>query len=645
MEHLPTFATWCAHSELAHRLSTTLADIANVHALAAHPFRWLNSHVIEAERPLETLHQLADQAETLLDEVESALGASGLSDEHWDTLGELEALIGFAGQIADLAARNQLACLDRKSALTKQLTTRLSELNAIDGAAARAQTKTQNWREKLPAGDLAAAIALALANENSLVRLFKPSWWQFKKVIERRYEFSKHAVRPSHSQVLADLDADYAAMAARDDAHRAAVAEFGEEPEALLKLLESWRANEMELPAVAALCQVLLESEPEGVAIVKRLNLLAPRLDELGSVLGRLFIDFHEHDLSTIEEMVRDLREESDNLPDLLPLLAELDDAPLDFARALRRFDLAPAQLEAAIARNGLEKFYRTERWLPRFDGPVLAHRAGRIGAVGRECLDANATALRAEVRRRFREHVNISSVSATQLDADGKLFKKSYSAGRRDLEHEFGKTMRYKSIRDLAAGDTGQVVRDLKPIWLMSPLSVSDTLPLASGPFRRRDLRRSQPDPGRGSCSRSLSRAASHRGRRRNAVAAHQFLLRRARCGRDTIEVEEDGERVAVSLGCGQFSHPMRAAICPRPCSPGITAAAPNRSSAFATPPSTAAISTPFPIARCRLREQSAIVVNATTDAADHAEQLLARPLSFHFMESSPYEVAAQRG
>src|SRR5436190_22940591 len=38
---------------------------------------------------------------------------------------------------------------------------------------------------------------------------------------------------------------------------------------------------------------------------------------------------------------------------------------------------------------------------------------------------------------------------------------------------------MRYKSIRELAAGDTGQVIQDLKPIWLMSPLSVSDTLPL----------------------------------------------------------------------------------------------------------------------------------------------------------------------
>src|SRR5262249_49540991 len=76
------------------------------------------------------------------------------------------------------------------------------------------------------------------------------------------------------------------------------------------------------------------------------------------------------------------------------------------------------------------------------------------------------------------------SMLSVTQLDDDGRQFKKLYSAGRRELDHEFNKTMRYRSIRDLASGETGAVVNDLKPVWLMSPLSVSDTLPLDSALF-----------------------------------------------------------------------------------------------------------------------------------------------------------------
>ncbi len=43
---------------------------------------------------------------------------------------------------------------------------------------------------------------------------------------------------------------------------------------------------------------------------------------------------------------------------------------------------------------------------------------------------------------------------------------------------------MRYKSIRDLVSGESGEAVKDLKPVWLMSPLSVSDTQPLDTAFF-----------------------------------------------------------------------------------------------------------------------------------------------------------------
>jgi len=45
---------------------------------------------------------------------------------------------------------------------------------------------------------------------------------------------------------------------------------------------------------------------------------------------------------------------------------------------------------------------------------------------------------------------VKRSMLSVTQLDAGGREFKRVYSTGRRELEHEFGKSMRYRSIRDL---------------------------------------------------------------------------------------------------------------------------------------------------------------------------------------------------
>src|SRR5206468_2328906 len=159
--------------------------------------------------------------------------------------------------------------------------------------------------------------------------------------------------------------------------------------------------------------------------------------------------------------------------------LSELVELPEALSHALRRAEIPLDQFEGAVGHKSLNQVYREDRAVSRFEGRTLARKIDQLEAHYREWLALNARRIRAAVRRKFLEHVSLSSLPASQLQAEQKAFKKTYAAGRRDLEHEFGKTMRYKSIRDLAAGDTGQVIQDLKPIWLMSPLSVSDTLPL----------------------------------------------------------------------------------------------------------------------------------------------------------------------
>src|SRR5918996_2584889 len=90
-----------------------------------------------------------------------------------------------------------------------------------------------------------------------------------------------------------------------------------------------------------------------------------------------------------------------------------------------------------------------------------------------------NAETVLEQHRERFLQRVATASVPSIRLTKEQDEFKRRYNAGRRELEHEFGKTMRYKSVRGLLHGDAGEVVLDLKPVWLMSPLSVSDTLPI----------------------------------------------------------------------------------------------------------------------------------------------------------------------
>ena len=134
--------------------------------------------------------------------------------------------------------------------------------------------------------------------------------------------------------------------------------------------------------------------------------------------------------------------------------------------------------------RLGINTLYRAQRGLKRITHNSMENTLGRLSDTLGTVRDLNAKAIVSGVHHRFREQVARSGLPASQLAADEKEWKKTYSRGRKELEHEFGKVMRHKSIRSLASGETGEVIADLKPIWLMSPLSVSDTLPLETDAF-----------------------------------------------------------------------------------------------------------------------------------------------------------------
>ncbi len=173
-----------------------------------------------------------------------------------------------------------------------------------------------------------------------------------------------------------------------------------------------------------------------------------------------------------------------DLLPDFLPCLDELGRLPKPLANLFRHMARPEPQLESLLARQGLAAVFRQDRNLAKFTAAVHEKHASKLEKALDRFHESNAAAVLESVRRRFLENVRIASQPHARLTAEQKEFKVAYNRGRRELEHEFGKTMRYKSIRDLAAGESGMVLQDLKPVWLMSPLSVSDTLPLDASPF-----------------------------------------------------------------------------------------------------------------------------------------------------------------
>jgi len=634
---LPEYSLWLQHREVVERLKSALSDLGEDLCFGKHPLRWLGRDVLQADRPLETMCSLLDKTEDLLDGIESALELSGLPGELWDTFEEIQVILEFAARARPLAQRNMLGILIGGPAVAgfEKLA---NELDEKSRALSQTLKKTAAWKEPLTHDDTQNALASAQAFEKSIFRFLQPAFWRLKKTLEKRYDFAQHAVAPPWSKVLKELAAQHEAQAALDAARERARKEWQSED------VESFRSSVGELrsdpliahPPVKALVQQLMKST-EAETLVENLAGIHERFNELDSTLHSLLAEHQAFDFPELTQVLAKLREQTGILPELCPILGELIELPESFGHALRRTEIPLNEFEAAIGHKSLNQVYRFDRALNRFEGRILARKMDQLEKRHREWLALNARRIRAAVRQKFSEHVKISSLVASQLQPKQKAFKKTYAAGRRDLEHEFGKTMRYKSIRELAAGDTGQVIQDLKPIWLMSPLSVSDTLPLDPDLFDVVIFDEASQIP--------LEEAipAIYRSHQVIVVGDEMQLppttfFAPTRSADESVVVEEEGERIEVDLDSDSFLTQSAQNL------PSTLLAWHYRSRfesliSFSNAAFYSGNLFTIPDRQRALDNQGEIRVTEASQGEANVQGLLGRSISFHLMENGVYE------
>lgn len=633
---LPDYALWLNHGEVVGRLQAALQEVGEDLCFAKHPLRWLGRGVLEADRPLEALAAHLDQSEELLDAIESALELSGLPGELWDTFEEIRAILEFAVRVRPLAERNLAGVLTR-SPDAAEFDALAAEFDDKSRALQQAREKASGWRDPISPDDTQNALAQARSFERSLFRFLQPAFWRLKKTLEARYDFSRHAVAPAWSKILAELAAQHEAEAAFASLSEKACKQWQtDDAQAFRNFVIELRSDRRTAhPSVKALIQQLVQSD-EAASFVENLAGIQERFTQLDGTLQFLLAEHQRFDFPELTEVLGKLREQIGVLAELLPVLGEFTELPEPFSHALRHAPVPLNEFEAAIAHKSMNGVYRQDRAVNRFEGRALARKMEQLEKHYGEWLGMNSRCLRAAVRRKFLEHVNISSQPASQLDAGQKAFKKAYAAGRRDLEHEFGKTMRFKSIRDLAADNTGAVIQDLKPIWLMSPLSVSDTLPLDPNLFDVVIFDEASQIPVEEAIP------AIYRSHQVIVVGDEMQLppttfFAAGRSEEESVAIEEEGERFEVDLDSDSFLTQSATNL------PSTLLAWHYRSRyesliSFSNAAFYSGNLFTIPDRQRALADRLELRVTSTEQAATNVEHLLARSISFHFMEHGVY-------
>jgi len=467
-ERLPTHAEFARHCELLAKIASALDAVGAEPVLAKHPARLLSRHILASDRPIEALtRQLAEIGPKL----------ATLPHANALALRDTYARVDFAIALRPLIQAGLLSLIDAASSAYKNWQRELKRVGKKVNAFAHAKSQASAWRDPLPRADLATALELAQRFRSMLFRFVFPSFWKLRGILRSRYDFAASVLPPTYVQALEQLSAQYAAEAEVVTLEREVAEELGiEELAPVREVVEKLHG---EAPVAAAERQMRAELAADGGGVTARALLAAAaEVTALRESLGSLLQDYEHLSAAELADELKRLEQAIPVIPELVPVLRELEAAPEAFRAAAKTLPLTVDALEAAVCEKASADTLRLQLDLAKFDAQALANAQRVLGEQHVAFRAANAGAIVESCRRQFLDHVRVSGSPAAGLTPDEKALKKDYAAGRRELEHEFGKVMRFKSIRDLMTKQTGSVIRDLKPIWLMSPLSVADTLP-----------------------------------------------------------------------------------------------------------------------------------------------------------------------
>jgi predicted DNA-binding WGR domain protein len=474
-EAIPSYNHWQEFGERIKQLSTALEESGAEQAFGSHALSLVSEQVFTNESPVTYLNTQLSRSKELLDEINGILAGKQIAGEFLQSFGRLKKFCDVAAEILDFAEHNLMSLIDPASSASKELDNEIKQFRQLKQQSEESKSKNANWKNKFSEQDISGALEIAAKHENSFFKFLNGSWRRLKRQTEESYNFSAHQVRPAISKVLSLLREEYEAMSAeskmKNDLNNKYFTPNAEVFYVQVGFLRD-RREEKELNALMA-----------GASALSLIS-LGKKLNELEKSLRNCLHSHSEKALTELSDELDSISLNTHSLPALLPELRAFAALPEKLKNFLRQAHIDPSQAEALMADKTLEDVLRNNKLFATLDMHAIESSAREIQKCYKDLLQCNSQYIRASVRQKFARNIELSNTALSQLNNDQRHFKKQYNEGRKILENEFGKSMRYKSIRELSTKESGLVLRDIKPVWLMSPLSVSDSLPLDHNQF-----------------------------------------------------------------------------------------------------------------------------------------------------------------
>lgn len=473
-EKIPVYNNWLKFGDSIRQLGNALELTGADQKLSDHPFSNLGSAILKSENPFNLMDNLVNSCHTTIQQISTIISQNNIPPHHVEQLENIKNLIQDSSILLPLAQSKNLRLVETSNTESKEFEAAYRKYKDLVNSHNQSIELNKRWLTKFEKQEVEQAIEVVEKYEKSFFNFLNSSWRKLKKQIKQSYDFSSHQIKPTFSQILKHLRDEYQIKDSVD----------------LNKAMLENDYHVDNIDTVYVGIEVLrrkqgdkeidfLLQHPQSNELVLQLGKLNNTFQQLELQLSQCLYEFKQKSFRQINDELTTIKSNSFSLNDLLPSLRQFNELPEEIQQFIRKLPVTPIQAEAAMANKTFQNLLNRNRVFAESNQKFLLDITKEIEKIYTHILELNSDFIRAERRQRFIKNYELSNTSVTVLTPEQKLLKKEYTDGRKILEHEMGKTMRYKSIRELASRESGKVLKDIKPVWLMSPLSVSDSLPL----------------------------------------------------------------------------------------------------------------------------------------------------------------------
>jgi len=476
---LPSYRHWLAFGHTLQALSQALEQNGAHPALARHPFCNLGNGLLQSEQPFTLMESISSQVQNTMALMAGIIAGYQIPPAYTEKLADLITLVKHAAVLEPLATSRNLQLVNKDSKAARRFEKAWRQHRRLQKARLQAAAANCHWQHRPGPEEVRQALAVASKYEGRFFRFLSPDWRRLKKQLQGAYDFSAHPLPPAFTTILEQLHKEYEAEAQTQQHRYALQKQYGTDNiRTLHAALEALRRRQHDAPTAYLL------QHPAAADLVQQLGRLNHSLHGLELHLQRSLHGYEHKSLLQVQAELAAISRQAAALRSLLPALRAFAAVPAPLQDLVRRQALTSQQTEAALAWATFRQLCNEHPDFAATSDLQLQQAVKEIAHTYQHLLQLNSDYIRARQRQQFLQHYTLSQTAASQLDAAQKQQKKIYAEGRRILEHEMSKTMRFKSIREMASLESGAVLKDLKPVWLMSPLSVSDSLPLDTALF-----------------------------------------------------------------------------------------------------------------------------------------------------------------